>query len=407
MLKLAAPAAILAAAVCAAGTVPASEYAARRQAIRKGLDSAVLVMYGNTTRDIDELRTGFYQEPNFYYLTGWKQPGAILLLTPDAETLFLPKRNEAAERYTGAKVAAGDADARGSTGFERVLSVDQFEAEFKSAVANRARLLTVAGRRRDQLSKLAPNIETGDATRLLLKARAVKSPAEIALIRNAMAVTMDAHRAAWRRIAPGLHEYQVAASMMFVMHDRNCTTAYIPIVASGPNATVLHYSENSRRIENGDLILMDVAAACGEYASDVTRTVPANGRFTPRQRELYLAVLGAERAAIAAVKPGATMQSINKVARDYLEAHGKLGRYLTHAISHGIGLEAHDAPSHLSGDPFVPGMVITIEPGVYIPEERLGIRIEDTVLVTDTGVEVLSAALPTGPGAIEKAIGRK
>ncbi|MGE5488231.1 MAG: M24 family metallopeptidase [bacterium] len=407
MLKLATPAVVLASVLCAAGAVPASEYAERRQSIRKGLDGAVLVMCGNTTGDVDELRSGFHQEPNFYYLTGWKQPGAILLLTREAETFFLPKRDAVVERYTGAKVAAGDADARARTGFERVFPADQFEREFKRAAANRARVLTIPGRCRDRIAKLASNLETGDARQMLLKARAVKSPAEIEMIRAAMAVTMDAHRAAWRRIAPGLHEYQVAASMLFEMHDRNCTPAYAPIVASGANATVLHYSENSRRIENGDLVLMDVAAACGEYASDVTRTVPANGRFTPRQRELYLAVLGAERAAIAAVKPGATMQSINKAARDYLEAHGKLGKYLTHGISHGIGLEAHDAPSHLSSDPFVPGMVITIEPGVYIPEERIGIRIEDTVLVTSTGVEVLSAALPTAPDEIEKAIGRK
>jgi len=406
MLKLAASAAVVVS-VLASAAIPASEYAARREAIRKGLENSVLVLYGNTSRDIDELRTGFYQEPNFEYLTGWKQPGAILLLTPDAETLFLPRRNAVAERYTGAKVAAGDPNAREATGFDRVLAAGDFEAEFKRAVEGRGSVLTIPGPHREQLAKLAAGHELGTAAPVLQKARAVKSPAEIALIRGAMAVTVDAHRAAWRRLKPGLYEYQIAASMMFVMHDHNCTTAYTPIVASGPNATVLHYDENSRRIQNGDLVLMDVGAACDGYAFDVTRTVPAGGRFTPRQRELYLAVLGAHDAAVAAVKPGATMRSINKVARDYLEEHGNLGRYLTHGISHGVGLEIHDVPSNLSTEPFAPGMVITVEPGVYIPEEHIGIRIEDTVLVTKTGAEVLSASLPTDPAVIEKTIGRK
>jgi Xaa-Pro aminopeptidase len=391
--------------LCAAAEIPRAEYAARRQELRKHLDNSILVLFGNTGRDVDEMRTGFYQEPNFYYLTGWNQPSAILLLTPDRETLFLPKRNQTVERYTGAKVAAGDAAARGATGFEQVLSLAEFEKEFAHAIESHENILTLRSRRQaGQLDRLAPLRQIGDAARIIHRQRARKSAAEIEWIQKATDVTAEAHRTAWKRIQPGLYEYQVAATMLLPMHEAGCRAAYTPIVASGPNGTVLHYAENSRRMDSGELILMDVAAACGEYASDVTRTVPVSGRFTPRQREIYVAVLGAQRAAIEAVKPGATMRSINRAARAWLEEHGKLGKYLTHGISHGVGLEAHDAPAHTSTEPFEPGMVITIEPGVYIPEEKLGIRIEDVVVVTDSGARVLSAALPKEPADIEKAM---
>ncbi len=367
----------------------------------------MLVLFGNTSADVGELRTGFYQEPNFVYLTGWREPSAILLLASDTEILFLPRRNETVERYTGAKVAAGDANAGAATGFDQVLPLARFEAEFARTLEKHENVLALPDRRRDELARLAPLRRIADASRMLARARAKKSAAEIERIRTAGQVSMDAHRAAFRRIAPGLYEYQIAATMLFTMEDRNCRPAYTPIIASGPNSPVLHYSENSRRVEAGDVIVMDVGASCGEYAFDITRTVPASGKFTPRQREIYLAVLGAQRAAIDAIRPGATMQSINKVARAWLEDHGKLSRYLTHGISHGVGLEIHDSPSHLSTEPFEAGMVITVEPGVYIPEEKLGIRIEDTVLVTDKGAEVLSAALPKDPDEIEKAIARK
>jgi Xaa-Pro aminopeptidase len=163
------------------------------------------------------------------------------------------------------------------------------------------------------------------------------------------------------------------------------------------------------------MVVMDAAAECGGYAADVTRSVPVNRRFTPRQRELYDVVLGAQKATIAAAKPGMMLtkawpDSLYKVAYDYIDSHGKdlhgnsLGRYFIHGVSHHIGLEVHDAwePSA----PLKPGMVITIEPGIYIPEENIGIRIEDMVLITETGAKVLTSALPADPEEIEKALSR-
>jgi Xaa-Pro aminopeptidase len=177
-------------------------------------------------------------------------------------------------------------------------------------------------------------------------------------------------------------------------------------------------------MDAGDVTVMDVGAECDHYASDITRTVPVSGKFTPRQREIYDVVLGAQRAAIAAVKPGMTFgrtasnnsnaDSLYKIAYDYINTHGKdlhgqpLGQYFTHGLSHHVGLDVHDAFD--ASEPFgalKAGMVITIEPGVYIPEENIGVRIEDTILVTETGAKVLSGALPTDPDEIERALAQR
>jgi Xaa-Pro aminopeptidase len=218
-------------------------------------------------------------------------------------------------------------------------------------------------------------------------------------------------------LRPGEYEYEIAAVMVGTYLMDGCRrSAYAPIVGSGPNSTTLHYSRNSRRMDAGEVVVMDVAAECDSYASDITRTLPANGRFTPRQREIYEVVLGAQRAAIAAVKPGMTLGrstpgSLYKIAYDYIDSHGKdlrgdpLGKYFIHGLSHHVGLDVHDASDTTA--PLKAGMVITVEPGVYIPEENIGIRIEDIVLVTETGARVLSAALPTDPDEIERALAQR
>ncbi|MGH9559192.1 MAG: M24 family metallopeptidase, partial [Bryobacteraceae bacterium] len=177
---------------------------------------------------------------------------------------------------------------------------------------------------------------------------------------------------------------------------------------------ILHYMANRRRIAPGDLVVMDVGAECSDYATDVTRTVPANGKFTLRQREIYEVVLGAQKDALAAVKPGMKVGgdegSLYRIAYDYINTHSKdlygepLGKYFTHGLSHHVGLEVHDP-----GDPGLtlkPGMVITIEPGVYIPEENIGVRIEDTIVVTANGYRNLSGSLPKEPDEIEKLVSK-
>jgi Xaa-Pro aminopeptidase len=242
--------------------------------------------------------------------------------------------------------------------------------------------------------------------------RAVKSPGELVLLTKAIETSIDAHFAAMKMVHSGLYEYQVAAKMVEIHGEAGCETeAYAPIVGSGINSTVLHYNKLNRQIDGGEIVLLDVAGQYSGYAADITRTIPADGKFTPRQREIYEIVLGAQNAAFAALKPGMMMggqgpNSLQKIAMAYIDSHGKdkegrsLGRYYIHGLSHHLGLNVHDP----SGPPrpLEAGMVITIEPGIYIPEENIGVRIEDDVLITPAGYELLTARLPRSPNEIEK-----
>lgn len=390
-----------------ADVIPRQEYSARRAELRKKLDGT-LVLFGRTEGRDDYFRVG--QETNFYYLTGFSEPGAILLLTKDEESLFLPRRNERREIYNGRRVAPEDKDAREATGFDNVLPAERFESSLVKALESGQSVYGLTERPDGaRLRQLVPLREVRDAAPLIAAMRVKKSTAEVALITRATEVTLDAHRAAWKRTQPGIFEYQAVAVFTAHVLDAGCEgQAYSPIFGSGPNGTILHYNASSRRMDSGEVMVIDAGAQCDGYATDVTRTIPVNGQFTPRQRELYEIVLGAQKAAIAAIKPGVPMADLTKIAREYIDKHGKdlkgnsLGKYLPHGVSHHVGLDVHDpGPTTLEA-----GMVVTVEPGIYIPEENIGIRIEDTVLVTETGAKVLSAALPREPDEVEKAMAR-
>ena len=400
------------------GAAVSPDFAARRDQLRGMLRKDVVVLFG--AKESEDLHYTFFQEPNFFYLTGWQEPGAIVVVTPakDGDVLFVPPRVPAEEKWTGRKLGPDDAQAREITGFAKVLPTTSFDAELKALLANYPTLFTLpADANSPLLAKAAHGYAMPDARPFLSKLRMEKSPEEIAAIQRATDASIDAHRAAWRMIHPGDYEYQVAATMVGTYENEGCQrSAYAPIVGSGPNSAVLHYSRNSRRMDAGEVVVMDVGAECDNYASDITRTVPAGGKFTPRQREIYDVVLGAQRAAIAAVKPGMSLgkrapNSLYQIAYDYINTHGKdlhgepLGKYFTHGLSHHVGLDVHDASD--AREPLKPGMVITIEPGIYIPEENIGVRIEDVVLVTATGSRVLSAALPVDPDEIERALAQK
>jgi len=215
-----------------------------------------------------------------------------------------------------------------------------------------------------------------------------------------------------KMMRPGLYEYQVAAKMVEA-HAMGGSEAegYAPIVGAGPNSTALHYDKLARKIEDRDIVVLDVGAQYSGYSADITRTLPANGRFTQRQREIYEVVLGAQNAALSALKPGMTLcksgdKSVYKISYEYINSHGqdlqgkKLGQYYIHGLGHHIGLDVHDPGEYCK--PLQPGMVVTMEPGIYIPGENLGVRIEDDVLITDSGYELLSQRLPRDPAEIEK-----
>jgi Xaa-Pro aminopeptidase len=401
------------------------EFAQRREKLRRDIPNGVLVLFG--AKESDDLHYGFFQDTNFYYLTGWEEPGAILVMTPEPdkedpafatrstlprEILFLPQRVPAEEKWTGRKLGPDDSSVSSATGVKTVYAAERFESEFRRLLENYAVVYTVAGTPGEKMAKeIAPLRAISDAATRIAKLRMDKSPSEIIAIQKATDITVAAHLAAWKATKPGKYEYEIASAMELTWLAAGCRRqAYAPIVGSGPNSTTLHYSRNARRMDSGEVVVMDVAAECDNYASDVTRTIPVNGKFSPREREIYNIVLGAQRAAIAAVKPGAliTRAGLYQIAFDYINTHGKdlhgeaLGKYFTHGLSHHVGLDVHDLSDN--NTPLKAGMVITIEPGIYIPEENIGVRIEDTVLVTQTGAIVMSAALPTDADAIERAM---
>lgn len=402
---------VFSAALCALGSDPISkdEYRTRRAELRKKLNGT-LVMFGWT-----ESRDAVYRTPqdsNFFYLTGWTEPGAIVLLTSNDETIFLPPRNPRLETYNGRRTGPEDPDAGSVTGFQHVLPLSRFESALRAALD--AHLDFYASGTAGELARLKAITAFREVTNpgpMIATFRVKKSPAEIAAIQRATDISAAAHRAAWKRLTSGTYEYQAAATFTNVLLEAGCEGhAYDPIFGSGPNATVLHYSANSRRMDTGETVVIDAAAKCSGYASDITRTLPVGGRFTARQRELYEIVLGAEQAVIDAIKPGVMLSELTKIAREYIDKHGKdkegksLGKYLPHGVSHPVGLDVHDpAPMNAKIEP---GMVLTVEPGIYIKDENIGIRIEDVILVTEKGATVLSAALPRGADEVEKAMGR-
>jgi Xaa-Pro aminopeptidase len=392
--------------------IPREDYKTRRAELRKSLDG-VMVLFG--ADEPEDLHVSFFQESNFLYLSGWKQPGAVMMLTPQEEILFLPPHDTRGELFTGRKLGPDDSNARDVTGFDKVLPKSALETTFFPLLATANKIYTIPGAPEERkLSQLALFHARADAGPLITRLRMIKSPAEISLIQHASDVTVAAHRKAWSMMRAGLYEYQIAAAMSNVYFDAGCERhAYAPIVGSGPNSVILHYMTNRRRVDSGEVVLMDVAAECSDYATDVTRTVPANGKFTSRQKEIYDIVLGAQKAAIAAIRPGVRMRgdsaALQEIAMEYINTHGKdlhgepLGKYFTHGLGHHVGLDVHDP---MDNTPLKAGMVITVEPGIYIPEENIGVRIEDTLVVTENGSRNLSGALPREASEIEKLVGK-
>ena len=349
---------------------PLGEYKSRRDRLAARIKGNALVLRAAPEQELVK----YQQERNFYYLTGFDQPGAILLLDassdPPQEFFFLPERNSAAERWTGPKLGPG-AEVEKITGFARVLSTSDFDTTLKRA---------------SEGAKAVYGLKDVESDIAYL--RQTKSPTEIALLEKAVQITLKAHQAAARTIAPGVVEYEVQAALEYEFTRNGAERpGYPSIVGSGLFSTILHYNDNTRRMQAGDVVVVDVGAEYSGYSADVTRTYPVSGKYSPRQREIYQIVLDAQKAAIAKVKPGARISDLHNAAMSHIRSKG-YEKYFIHGTSHHIGLEVHDVGD--TSRPFEPNMVITVEPGIYIPEEQLGIRIEDDVVVTTNGHRVLS-----------------
>lgn len=365
--------------------------------------------------------TGFRQESNFYYLTGRSEPGAALLLAPARgrhpyrEVLFLPRRGPMAEKWSGPSLSP---DAARGLGFEESLDRDRFRDELRTLLRDRKRLYGLLppglGREgRESLEQLRDEAGTQDVRDVradLARMRSVKAPGEIALLQEAVRATESAYRAAWAVVRAGASERSVAAEFVGAAFRAGCERlAFPPMAGSGANAAVLHYQRNDSVMRSGELLLMDAGAECSRYAADMARTVPVKGRFDPEQRRLYEVVLGARDAVVAAARPGVTLGgpapgSLLSVAERSMRSRAPRGvsTRLPHALGHHVGLDVHDPAPFRA--PLRKGMVIAVEPGIYLPERGVGIRVEDMIEITDDGCRVMSAGLPVEADAVESAL---
>jgi Xaa-Pro aminopeptidase len=410
-----------------------TDYRARRQALATAMsaDHGSLILFAPVEPEGQNDLYGFRQENNFYYLTGWPEPGAAILITSDPyrEVLFLPEHNATQEKWTGPKLGPENPDAPKITGFDKVESLDNMHDELLKVLPQpRAIVYADLGSNGQSTASTGPMewlrrsnsfpnyISFRDAVPLLAKLRMIKDAGEVEFIRRATTASMAAHAAALKAIHPGVSEREISALMQYEFGKRGCERpAYAPIVGSGLYSTVLHYSDDSQVMQDGGLVVMDVGGEYSMYATDITRTAPVNGKFTPRQREIYNVVLGAQEAAIHVFEldksrlTGNGPESLYKVARDYIDSHGKdihgqpLGKYFIHGLGHHVGLSVHDASDPTA--PLAKGMVFTLEPGIYIPEEKLGVRIEDMFYVDQDGkLVMLTQGLPRTADEVEQAM---
>jgi Xaa-Pro aminopeptidase len=423
---------------------PNADYRTRRVALAGKTNGAAVLMFASTEGEGPNDLYGYRPDNNFYYLTGWAEPGAALLLMPESEAkdggekrpyteiLFLPAHNVVQEKWTGPKLGPENPDAARITGFDHVEVLDQLRQElvrllpsprttvYTDVVARGETSISaepIAFLQRANAFPLA--VSFVDVRPLVASLRVIKDAGEIELIRKATNASITAHFAAMHAMKPGVTEREIAALMQYEWGKRGCERpSYAPIVGSGFYSTVLHYSEDSGTAQSGDVVVIDAAGEYSMYASDITRTLPANGKFTARQREIYDIVFGAQRAAMEVFQSGKIFLSRNaagslyKVAYDYINSHGKdlhgelLGKYFIHGLGHYVGLEVHDAGTY--DIPLAPGMVFTLEPGIYIPEEKLGVRIEDILYVDKDGKLInLTGGLPHSAEEIEREMSKK
>jgi len=430
--------------------IPSREQTKRRredlmQRIRGGI--AIFPAAPTAIRNAD-VEHEYRQDTDFYYLTGFEEPNAVAVLAPDHPehrfVLFVQPKDREREVWTGWRV--GDERAKQEYGADAAFTIDKLDEElpklaekadrvyyrFGSDPAFDERLVGLMRRfqRQRQREGTGPR-SVIDPAELLHEMRLIKTRDELELLRRAIDITCEGHLAAIQALKPGAYEYEIEAIIRYVFRKNGSPrSGYPPIVAAGENATVLHYTVNDQRIQDGDLLLIDAGAEFGYYTGDVTRTLPARGAFTENQTVLYQLVLDAQLKAIDAIRPGATfIEPHDRAVRVLTEGLIRLGllegeidklilenalkKFYMHRTSHWLGMDVHDAGPYKVADEWrrlAPGMVMTVEPGLYIaadiegvdPRYRgIGIRIEDDVLVTEHGNEVLSARVPKAIEDIE------
>jgi Xaa-Pro aminopeptidase len=421
----------------------AAVFAARREAYMRALGPRAVAVVSSLP---ERLRNGdafhrFRQHSDVYYLTGFAEPDATLILRPGAESerfvMFVRPRDPEMETWDGRR--AGLEGARERYGADAAFPSAELDARLWELIANHEELhfslgldeemdLRVAAaiarlRKTEKRGKRPPHAVV-DPRGALHELRLRKSPDEVKVLRKAAAITAEAHRAAMATGRPGTFEYELEAVIDYTFRKNGgAGPGYSTIVGAGENATILHYVENSCAIGPDDLVLVDAGCEYAYYTADITRTFPASGRFTGRGRDVYAIVLDTQKSAIAMARPGVTIDQIHehcvrKLTAGMIElgllsgpAEDRIAdlaykKHYMHGTSHWLGMDVHDVGAytqHGTARPLEPGMVITVEPGLYLAAEGIGVRIEDDVLITERGNEVLTAAAPKEIADVEAA----
>lgn len=425
--------------------LPPSFHKGRRDAVRAAIpDEAIAVVLGGVEGggSLDDLQE-FHQDPHLFYLTGTHEAGSVLVLAPAGvevggrsvrEILFVPPRDPSVEIWLGRRF--GPQRAQAELGVELALPNTRFAevmgavlaspqrplllAPFPAAVPPKTPLSAQIGALAEAVQRRGGAFDDATLPRVLDGLREVKTEEELRLLRRAVEITGEGLREAMERMEPGWAEYEIEAVVEYAFRRLGSERPGFPsIVGSGENTVLLHYDTNRRRTRDGDLVVMDVGASYRGYTADVTRTVPVSGRFTQEQRAIYDLVLEAQEAAVAEVRAGASFGAPGEAASRVLaKGLARLGllrrpddmaglrRFFPHGTSHYLGLQVHDVGSYRA---LRPGVVVTVEPGIYIspgPDVdprwwNVGVRIEDDVLVTSGEPEVLSAGIPKRPDEIE------
>jgi Xaa-Pro aminopeptidase len=390
----------------------------------------------------------YRQDSDFFYLTGFDEPESVLVLDATQRKVYLFVRPRDRDREVWDGPRAGVDGAKQLFGADEAFVITEIDEKLPQLLQNRTRVYYRLGihRRFDErllgaLDRVRARHRTGvtvpseivDPSTILHEMRLRKSPAEVETMRSAARITREAHELAMGRARPGMREYEVEALLLdtFRRHGSE-RPAYGSIVGSGPNACVLHYRRNDRRIDPGELLLIDAGCEYGYYASDVTRTFPVGRDFSAEQQAIYELVLQAQEEGIAAARPGVTLDAIHKLSVEVItRGLARLGllqgepeklieteaykRFFMHRTSHWLGMDVHDVGGYFEGGAprkLEPGMVLTVEPGIYIsPEDDtvpadwrgIGVRIEDDVLVTEAGYEVLTAGIPKSVEEVRRA----
>ncbi len=425
-------------------------FAERRTRLMERMGGGVAVFFAAPERTrSNDTEYKFRQDSYFHYLTGFGEPEAAALLLPDHPehkfVLFVRPRDKEKETWTGRR--AGPEGAKERYGADAAYTIDQLPEMLAKYLENTDRLYHTLNRYPDRdrqvlaaLDAVRAQVRQGvrapsailDPAFILNEMRLVKTSAELERMRRAAAISSEAHREAMRMTGPGVKEFEIEAAIEYVFR-RNGAAApgYSSIVGSGMNATILHYTENDAECRDGDLVLIDAGAEYEGYSADITRTFPVNGRFNGPQREIYEIVLDAQLKAIAEARPGKLFSDVHDIAlRTLVEGLVAVGilsgsadeaieketykPYYMHRTSHWLGLDVHDVGDYRSGGAWrtlEPGMVLTVEPGLYFGEfienlpaayKGIGVRIEDDVLVTDGDPEVLTAAAPKTVAEVER-----